>query len=190
VTPQSELEGAIIQICPPFQMPLERNLCLALPANYIAKKLFTNYMNCKAKEVKLSAQEMIDLYAGLSWQEDSEAYSRLIRFANSVVNLKEAKESPRQSFDLFAVAGGGTLGVFTVHFNGIMKYIPVAGDEPEPPSGSEQIKKKLLVGKIIFFDRWDFDPKPPEKEREVAETILQRLELESPISLCLDVHLM
>ncbi len=155
---QSGLEGTVIQICPPFQTPLERNLWLSLPAHYVAKNLFKNYMNCKAKELKLTAQEMADLYARPSWKKNTEGYARLVRFSNSVVDLTVPLESEEQSFDIQAISGGGTLGVFTIRFNGVLKYIPSVAAKP---AGAPPFKNIVIEGKFSFYDRWDFDPKAP-----------------------------
>ena len=147
----------MVQICPPFQTPLERNLWLSLPAHYVAKKLFRNYMNCKAQELKLNGQEMVDLYAVPTWEKDSEAYGRMVRFAKSVVDLKVPLESKTQEFDLFAMSGGGTLGTFAIHFSGVMKYLAPDDKAMAMPQG----KNIVLEGTFSYSDRWDFDPKAP-----------------------------
>ncbi|MEI8025554.1 MAG: hypothetical protein WCI18_04315 [Pseudomonadota bacterium] len=155
---ETDLEGTVIQICPPFQTPLERSLWLSLPAHYVAKKLFKNYMNCKAKELKLTAQEMVDLYARPIFKEDSVGYAKLVKFSNSVTDLEAPLESEEQSFDIQAISGGGTLGTFSMHFKGVFRYIPSSDVTPigMPPS-----KNIVIEGQFSFYDRWDFDPKAP-----------------------------
>lgn len=155
---ETDLEGTVIQICPPFQTPVERSLWLSLPAHYVAKKLFKNYMNCKAKELKLTAQEMVDLYARPIFKEDTVGYAKLIKFSNSVTDLEAPLESEEQSFDIQAIAGGGTLGTFSMPFKGVLKYIPSADATPIGMSPSKNI---VFEGYFSFYDRWDFDPKAP-----------------------------
>jgi hypothetical protein len=114
-------------------------------------------MNCQAKEVKLTVQEMVDIRPSPMWSASEEASVKISKFADSVSEKTEIVTSKPQRFAFFARALGGTLGVFTIHFDGILKF------DPSLTSGTRQ--HILLQGTFTFQDTWDFDPKA-EGERE------------------------
>lgn len=148
---KSEEQGTIIQICPPFQTALERNLWLSLPSHYVAKKLFRNYMNCQGKEIVLSRQEMVDIRPSTYWDNSPHVEAKLIKFANATKGKTSAVISEKQSFAFLSSAYGGTLGAFTIRFKGHFRSQPILTKSDE-----QTIE---LVGEFKFEDFWDFDLK-------------------------------
>ena len=159
-TESSETLGSVVQFCPPFQTSLERSLWLSLVDHYVAKKLFSNYMSCTKKAVKLTGQEMADIHARRQWSYSPAADGKISRFLERSHGLKKPQKSEKFALTFLATAFGGTLGAFTVHFDGHMEYRPKSGES------SEDV---LLVGSIWYEDYWDFDVKGLGNRTVLAE---------------------
>ncbi len=74
--------------------------------------------------------------------------------------LKKPQKSENFTLTFLATAFGGTLGAFTVHFDGHMEYRPKSGESAEDV---------LLVGSIWYEDYWDFDVKGLGNRTVLAE---------------------
>jgi hypothetical protein len=120
---------------------VERRAWLASYDHYLPRKFLNNYMDDTGTPITLTQQEMID--------------------CNPIVDIRRSTSFRSEVSRLQAAGGGssiislsgwggaltnGTLGNFTIHWNGTLTV---------SPSGTW-----AFTGTIDFYDYWDFDPKP------------------------------
>ena len=106
----------------------------------ISKKMLRQYIFGKGSTLNLSEREMIDC----------NPYIDITRSANFRTSLVAATKTPGKDASIdFKLLGfaltNGTLGNFTVHVRGTLRAAP---------DGSWKV-----VGKMNFYDKYDFDPK-------------------------------
>ncbi len=128
-SPQAEFSGefgrkvkcAFSKVVP----QLYRDLWIDLMGTQISRNLITHYIDCNGQSYKLSPQEMANLQAELFDNNRDFALAKKIAsaFLTEWTENKNADEivAPLEAITL-AWSDGGTLGNFTVRFNGRVKF--------------------------------------------------------------------
>lgn len=118
---------------------LERRSWLSFFDHYLPRKFLNNYMDDTGKEIKLTSQEMKDCNPIINIFESSKIIAEKARLKKG--EIAEIKKGTV----LAAALTSGTLGNFTINFEGKLKA---------NADGTYSFQ-----GTMSFYDFWNFDPK-------------------------------